>query len=99
MGTVSIANALAFAPNLQKGLESAAKIFKLFNRVPAIRDGPTASRDAWVSENSTQTVEKNFLIHSYQTVGRDAVGSYILGIIRLWNDSSMINIVRARRLG
>lgn len=48
MGTVSIANALAFAPNLQKGLESAAKIFKLFRRVPSIMDSPTAIKDPWV---------------------------------------------------
>lgn len=49
MGTVSIANALAFAPNLQKGLESAAKIFKLLNRVPAITDSSTARSGEWVN--------------------------------------------------
>lgn len=49
MGTVSIANALAFAPNLQKGIESAGKIFKLFNRIPVVSDTILASNEQWVS--------------------------------------------------
>lgn len=38
MGTVSIANALAFAPNFEKGVEAAAKIFTLLKRTPLITD-------------------------------------------------------------
>ncbi|XP_060519433.1 ATP-dependent translocase ABCB1-like isoform X2 [Cylas formicarius] len=38
MGTVSIANALAFAPNLEKGLNAAKAVNDLFNRVPRIKD-------------------------------------------------------------
>lgn len=40
MGTVTIANALAFTPNLSKGLQAATKIFNLLNREPLIKDGP-----------------------------------------------------------
>lgn len=52
MGTFSIANAFAFAPNFQKGLTAAAKMFALFDRVPKIgaetnvRDDPN-----WVKHN------------------------------------------------
>lgn len=38
MGSMSIANALAFAPNFQKGLIAAGKINKLFNRKPKVQD-------------------------------------------------------------
>lgn len=38
MGTMSIANALAFTPNLQKGLKAIQKINMLLNRTPAIID-------------------------------------------------------------
>ena len=49
MGTVSIANALAFAPNFQKGLTAAGKVFDLLNRVPKIRDSYNASENLWVN--------------------------------------------------
>lgn len=55
MGTVSIANALAFAPNFQKGIESAVKIFKLFNRKPIISDSPLASNEQWSQANIAYT--------------------------------------------
>ncbi|KAK4872476.1 hypothetical protein RN001_014505 [Aquatica leii] len=51
MGTVSIAHALAFTPNLQKGLSSASKIFKLLRRVPAIRDKDDSSSRQWASSS------------------------------------------------
>lgn len=38
MGTVSIANALAFAPNFTKGIEAARKVRELLTRIPKIRD-------------------------------------------------------------
>ncbi|KAF4531677.1 hypothetical protein B566_EDAN011836 [Ephemera danica] len=44
MGTVSVANALAFAPNFSKGLEAAGKIFILLERKIKIYD-TTASLD------------------------------------------------------
>lgn len=38
MGTMSIANALAFAPNFQKGVQAAKYMLALFNRQPRIED-------------------------------------------------------------
>lgn len=38
MGSVSIANSLAFAPNFYKGMTAAAKINQLLEREPAIQD-------------------------------------------------------------
>ncbi|XP_055920973.1 ATP-dependent translocase ABCB1 [Eupeodes corollae] len=52
MGTMSIANALAFAPNFQKGVTAAENIFKLLNRKPAIVDSPNASKRPWESEGN-----------------------------------------------
>lgn len=49
MGTVSIANALAFTPNLQKGLVAAAKIIRLLKRVPLIKDEFDAEDREWVN--------------------------------------------------
>lgn len=49
MGTASIANALAFAPNFQKGLQAAAKVMQLLNKVPKIRDASDARKASWVS--------------------------------------------------
>ncbi|XP_018319200.1 multidrug resistance protein 1 [Agrilus planipennis] len=51
MGTVSIANALAFTPNFQKGFKAAAQIFELLNRQPAVRDAQNASADTWDTGN------------------------------------------------
>ena len=42
MGTVMVANASAFAPNVQKGLLAAANIIKLFERVPKVQDDKNA---------------------------------------------------------
>lgn len=49
MGTVSIANALAFAPNFQKGIVAAGKVFKLLNRRPRIEDPHKPDKHGWVS--------------------------------------------------
>lgn len=38
MGSFSVANAFAFAPNFQKGVAAATKMFKLLHRVPKVRD-------------------------------------------------------------
>lgn len=42
MGTVSIANALAFTPNFTKGIEAARKVRELLTRIPEIRDSPNS---------------------------------------------------------
>ncbi|XP_060520271.1 ATP-dependent translocase ABCB1-like [Cylas formicarius] len=42
MGTNSIANSLAFTPNMDKGLRASKNIMNLLNRVPKIRDNPEA---------------------------------------------------------
>lgn len=38
MSTMSVAQAMAFAPNFSKGLMSAGKIFQLLERDPAVKD-------------------------------------------------------------
>jgi hypothetical protein len=48
MGTVMIANASAFAPNLQKGLIAAEQIINLIERKPKIQDSASSSSDKWV---------------------------------------------------
>jgi ATP-binding cassette subfamily B (MDR/TAP) protein 1 len=48
MGTVSIANALAFTPNLQKGLVAASRIIRLLKRIPQIKDELDAKDILWV---------------------------------------------------
>ncbi|XP_039955040.1 ATP-dependent translocase ABCB1 isoform X1 [Bactrocera neohumeralis] len=64
MGTASIANALAFAPNLQKGVTAAKKIYLLFNRVPQIQDKPGISLAPWTAEGDVDFKEVKF---SYPT--------------------------------
>lgn len=52
MGTVSIGNAMAFAPNFNKAMVAAAKIFGLLDRKPEIYDPLHSSKDSdWVSQN------------------------------------------------
>ncbi|KAJ3662142.1 hypothetical protein Zmor_006501 [Zophobas morio] len=63
MGTVSIANALAFTPNLQKGLTAASRIIRLLNRVPLIRDERDAKDQNWESGS----IEYNSIYFSYPT--------------------------------
>ncbi|XP_030388009.1 ATP-dependent translocase ABCB1 [Scaptodrosophila lebanonensis] len=64
MGTASIANALAFAPNMQKGISAAESIFKFLKRVPQIQDSPGVSREPWHSNGNVQYREVEF---SYPT--------------------------------
>lgn len=45
MGSVSIANALAYAPNFSKGITAAAKINLLLERKPQIQDPSDAKRN------------------------------------------------------
>ncbi|XP_037948708.1 ATP-dependent translocase ABCB1-like isoform X1 [Teleopsis dalmanni] len=52
MGTASIASALAFAPNFQKGVTAAENIYKLLQREPKIVDNPNVSLAPWYSEGN-----------------------------------------------
>ncbi|BFG04641.1 ATP-dependent translocase ABCB1 [Drosophila madeirensis] len=47
MGTASIANALAFAPNMQKGITAAKTIFTFLRREPTIVNRPGVSHEPW----------------------------------------------------
>lgn len=38
MGTASIANSLAFVPNLEKGMLAAKTVMNLINRIPKVTD-------------------------------------------------------------
>ncbi|KAK9700678.1 ABC transporter [Popillia japonica] len=51
MGTASIASALAFAPNFQKGIAAAGKVFQLLNRQPLVRDPRQPAFNAWQTGN------------------------------------------------
>nr|QOE83899.1 ATP binding cassette transporter subtype B2 [Diabrotica virgifera] len=42
MGTISIANSLAFTPNLNRGISAAKRIKSFLSRIPLIRDGPSS---------------------------------------------------------
>jgi ATP-binding cassette subfamily B (MDR/TAP) protein 1 len=66
MGTVSIANTLAFAPNFQKGLTSAAKIFQLLERNPTIKEPAKIDRslDKWNAEGNISYKDVDFLYPS-----------------------------------
>lgn len=48
MGSVSIANSIAYAPNFQKGMTAASKINQLLQRQPKVQDPPL---DAKVDKN------------------------------------------------
>ncbi|CAG9838848.1 unnamed protein product [Diabrotica balteata] len=44
MGTVSIANSLAFSPNFAKGITAAKKVKSFLSRIPIIRDLPSSRK-------------------------------------------------------
>lgn len=62
MGTVSIANALAFTPNFQKGLEAAAKIFQLLEREPRVKEpeNPDKKLEDWQAEGNVHFKDVDF---------------------------------------
>lgn len=64
MGTMSIANAMAFAPNFQKGVTAAENIFKLLNRKPAIVDSPNANRAPWEAHGNVKYNKVKFMYPS-----------------------------------
>ncbi|XP_066256417.1 ATP-dependent translocase ABCB1-like [Euwallacea similis] len=43
MGTVSIANSLAFTPNLEKGVIAAKTVMNMINRIPEVGNSPNAT--------------------------------------------------------
>ncbi|KAH8301534.1 hypothetical protein KR059_005587 [Drosophila kikkawai] len=64
MGTASIANALAFAPNMQKGVSAAKTIFTFLRRQPKVVDRPGVSPAPWHCEGSVRYDKVEF---SYPT--------------------------------
>ncbi|CAH1099162.1 unnamed protein product [Psylliodes chrysocephalus] len=63
MGTVSIANTLAFAPNFQKGLVAARKIQSFLLRLPLVRDRHNAKN----LEKGNGVIEYSKIEFSYPT--------------------------------
>lgn len=59
MGTMSIANAMGFAPNFQKGMTAASHIFQLLNRKPQIHD-PLDDRKDWQAEGNVSYQQIEF---------------------------------------
>ncbi|XP_050514648.1 ATP-dependent translocase ABCB1-like isoform X1 [Diabrotica virgifera virgifera] len=51
MGTVSIANSLAFSPNFAKGVAAAKKVKSFLSRIPLIRDLPSSRQMVKASGN------------------------------------------------
>jgi hypothetical protein len=49
MGTLSLANAMGFAPNFQKGMAAASSIFHILDRKPKICDPLQVNERKWVS--------------------------------------------------
>ncbi|CAG2053737.1 unnamed protein product [Timema podura] len=64
MGTTSIANAIAFAPNFEKGLAAAGRIFKLLGRKPKIMDPTSYTMEKWVTSGNVDYSRVEF---SYPT--------------------------------
>nr|CAD7409119.1 unnamed protein product [Timema cristinae] len=64
MGTTSIANAIAFAPNFEKGLAAAGRIFKLLGRKPKIMDPTSYTMEKWVTRGNVEYSRVEF---SYPT--------------------------------
>ncbi|GJQ81867.1 hypothetical protein Trydic_g9893 [Trypoxylus dichotomus] len=50
---MSIGSVMAFAPNFQKALIAANKMFVLVNRTPEIRDGPNSTHTGWSTGDIT----------------------------------------------
>ncbi|CAH1955053.1 unnamed protein product [Acanthoscelides obtectus] len=55
MGTVSIANSLAFTPNFTKGIKAAKNVKRFLNRVPLIRNQPNCKTLTTVDGNVKYT--------------------------------------------
>jgi ATP-binding cassette subfamily B (MDR/TAP) protein 1 len=49
MGTLSLATAMAYAPNFQKGMAAASSIFHILDRKPEISDSSEFNERMWVS--------------------------------------------------
>ncbi|XP_031781202.1 ATP-dependent translocase ABCB1 isoform X2 [Nasonia vitripennis] len=61
MGTVMVANASAFAPNLQKGLIAAEQIINLIERRPRIQDPKNPAPATWVSDANVDYKKVTFV--------------------------------------
>lgn len=63
MGTVMVANASAFAPNLQKGLIAAEQIITLIERKPKIQDPKSLKNDTWVTTLHIYIIEHTIILY------------------------------------
>ncbi|XP_017777587.1 PREDICTED: multidrug resistance protein 1B-like isoform X2 [Nicrophorus vespilloides] len=50
-GAWAVGNALAFAPNLQKGVVSSGKLIRMLRRIPAIRDNQNSTSLSWANSS------------------------------------------------
>ncbi|XP_063233075.1 ATP-dependent translocase ABCB1-like isoform X2 [Bacillus rossius redtenbacheri] len=67
MGTSSIANAIAFSPNFEKGIAAAGRIFKLLDRKPRIMDPVVHSTGKWTTEGNVQYSKVEFCYPSRES--------------------------------
>ncbi|PNF43401.1 Multidrug resistance protein 1 [Cryptotermes secundus] len=68
MGTMSIANAIGFAPNFQKGIAAASHIFHLLDRKPQIYDPPQVSERNWTPEGNVKYQQVEFFYPSRPSI-------------------------------
>lgn len=66
MGTMSIANSLAYGPNFQKGLTAAGKINRLLERVPKVLD-PVGVDNRSTKWNEKGNINYNSVEFAYPT--------------------------------
>ncbi|ENN73431.1 hypothetical protein HUJ04_004060 [Dendroctonus ponderosae] len=67
MGTVSIANSLAFTPNLEKGLVAARTVMNMINRIPKVSN----SQNALIKKTADGNVDYSQIRFAYPT--RDSI--------------------------
>lgn len=73
MGTMSIANSLAYGPNFQKGLMAAGKISQLMQRVPSIRDPLDSEKEKFFKKKVTGQVNYKDVKFSYPSRSKTLV--------------------------
>ncbi|XP_046390850.1 ATP-dependent translocase ABCB1-like [Ischnura elegans] len=67
MGTFSVANAMAFAPNFERGLIAAERVFKLLARKPLITD-PRFPVEQWEAKGNASFSQVKFYYPTRMTV-------------------------------
>lgn len=68
MGSVTIANALAFTPNLRKGITAGVRVMRLINRKPKVTDAPDAKEKLWVKLIDQTVKLKVFLYFRFRVL-------------------------------